>query len=105
MLQCSINVFFLIFQINGQVLYGRSHLNASAMIKSITSTKVKIILLRRPGQEYLSEMAIKPLRLPPIEHRVCIYTVICKDRSLPDIATWDWANRWALLVHGPLSSA
>lgn len=39
---------FLIFvpsQINGQVLYGHSHQNASAMIKSSLS-KVKIIFVR-----------------------------------------------------------
>ena len=32
-------------QINNQVLYGRSHLNASAIIKS-ASSKVKITLIR-----------------------------------------------------------
>lgn len=32
-------------QINSQVLYGRSHQNASAIIKSAAS-KVKLILLR-----------------------------------------------------------
>lgn len=36
----------LSFQINGQVLYGRCHLNASAIIKGVTTRKVKIILLR-----------------------------------------------------------
>ena len=60
-------------QINGQVLHGRSHLNASAMIKSVTSNKVKIVLLRRSEQDYLSEMAVKPLKLPPIQHRVSGY--------------------------------
>lgn len=35
----------LCFQINNQVLYGRSHLNASAIIKSAAS-RVRLILLR-----------------------------------------------------------
>ncbi len=59
-----------VFQINEQVLHGRSHLNASAMIKSISTNKVKIVLLRRPQGESLTEMAVKPLKLPPIQHRV-----------------------------------
>ena len=33
-------------QINGQILYGRNHLNASAIIKSVTSSIVKLIILR-----------------------------------------------------------
>lgn len=33
------------FQINGQILYGRSHQNATAIINN-TPSKVKIILIR-----------------------------------------------------------
>ena len=40
------HAFISIFQINGQVLYGRCHLNASAMIKGITASKVKMIVIR-----------------------------------------------------------
>jgi len=33
-------------QVNGHVLYGRSHLNASAIIKSVTTRQLRILLLR-----------------------------------------------------------
>ena len=33
-------------QVNGHVLYGRSHLNASAIIKSVTTRRLRILLLR-----------------------------------------------------------
>lgn len=39
------SLFACLWQINSQVLYGRSHQNASAIIKSAAS-KVKLILLR-----------------------------------------------------------
>ncbi|XP_074644065.1 multiple PDZ domain protein-like isoform X4 [Tubulanus polymorphus] len=48
-----------LLEINGQVLYGRSHLNASAIIKGVTLPTVKIILLRR--DDFLNHMAVKPL--------------------------------------------
>ena len=40
------------------------------MIKSVSANKVKIVLLRRSEQEYMTEMAVKPLKLPPIQHKV-----------------------------------
>ncbi|XP_016086893.1 multiple PDZ domain protein-like [Sinocyclocheilus grahami] len=46
-------------QINGQVLYGRSHQNASAIIKSAPS-KVKIIFIR--NRDALSQMAVGPMK-------------------------------------------
>lgn len=52
-----------LLEVNGQVLYGRSHLNASAIIKSITANVVKIVLIRR--EENLDHMAVKPLRSYP----------------------------------------
>ncbi|CDQ81348.1 unnamed protein product [Oncorhynchus mykiss] len=49
-------------QINNQVLYGRSHLNASAIIKS-ASSKVKIILIR--NEDAINQMAVPPFPTPP----------------------------------------
>lgn len=37
---------YVIFQVNGVVLYGRCHLNASATIKSLPGPIYKIVLLR-----------------------------------------------------------
>ena len=52
-----------LLEVNGQVLYGRSHLNASAIIKSISTNVVKIVLIRR--EDNLDKMAVKPLRSYP----------------------------------------
>ncbi|KAK5604887.1 hypothetical protein CRENBAI_008146 [Crenichthys baileyi] len=51
-----------LLEINNQVLYGRSHQNASAIIKSATS-KVKLILLR--NDDTINQMAVSPLTTPP----------------------------------------
>ncbi|XP_029905151.1 LOW QUALITY PROTEIN: multiple PDZ domain protein-like [Myripristis murdjan] len=53
-----------LLEINSQVLYGRSHQNASAIIKSAAS-KVKIILLR--NEDAINQMAVPPFQtlLPP----------------------------------------
>ncbi|XP_077058121.1 multiple PDZ domain protein isoform X3 [Siphateles boraxobius] len=48
-----------LLEINGQVLYGRSHQNASAIIKSAPS-KVKIIFIR--NGDALSQMAVGPMK-------------------------------------------
>ncbi|KAM9426794.1 LOW QUALITY PROTEIN: multiple PDZ domain protein [Pholidichthys leucotaenia] len=48
-----------LLEINGQVLYGHSHQNASAIIKSAPS-KVKIIFVR--NTEALNQMAVVPVR-------------------------------------------
>ncbi|XP_029941156.1 multiple PDZ domain protein isoform X2 [Salarias fasciatus] len=50
-----------LLEINGQVLYGHSHQNASSIIKSSPS-KVKIIFVR--NTEALSQMAVGPVREP-----------------------------------------
>ncbi|KAL5021229.1 hypothetical protein ScPMuIL_000384 [Solemya velum] len=52
-----------LLEVNGQMLYGRSHVNASAIIKSITIPKVKVVLLR--STDFLEHMAVKPLRMGP----------------------------------------
>ncbi|XP_076875045.1 multiple PDZ domain protein isoform X3 [Brachyhypopomus gauderio] len=48
-----------LLEINGQILYGRSHQNASAIIKSAPS-KVKIIFIR--NTDALSQMAVGPVK-------------------------------------------
>ncbi|XP_043100412.1 multiple PDZ domain protein isoform X3 [Puntigrus tetrazona] len=48
-----------LLEINGQVLYGRSHQNASSIIKSAPS-RVKIIFIR--NTEALSQMAVGPMK-------------------------------------------
>ncbi|XP_061620288.1 multiple PDZ domain protein isoform X9 [Phyllopteryx taeniolatus] len=50
-----------LLEINGQVLYGHSHQNASSIIKSSPS-KVKIIFIR--NTEALEQMAVGPVREP-----------------------------------------
>lgn len=52
-----------LLEVNGQVLYGRSHLNASAIIKGLTQPILKVVLLR--SENYLEHMAVKPLKLLP----------------------------------------
>ncbi|XP_038554578.1 inaD-like protein isoform X2 [Micropterus salmoides] len=51
-----------LLEINNQVLYGRSHQNASAIIKSAAS-KVKLILLR--SEDAVNQMAVPPFSTPP----------------------------------------
>ncbi|XP_041792121.1 inaD-like protein [Chelmon rostratus] len=51
-----------LLEINNQVLYGRSHQNASAIIKS-TASKVKLIVLR--SEDALNQMAVPPFSTPP----------------------------------------
>ncbi|KAG5845065.1 hypothetical protein ANANG_G00134880 [Anguilla anguilla] len=48
-----------LLEINGQILYGRSHQNASSIIKSAPS-KVKIIFIR--NTEALDQMAVGPVK-------------------------------------------
>ncbi|XP_062304988.1 multiple PDZ domain protein isoform X3 [Osmerus eperlanus] len=48
-----------LLEINGQILYGRSHQNASSIIKSVPS-KVKIIFIR--NTDALEQMAVGPMR-------------------------------------------
>ncbi|XP_029609698.1 multiple PDZ domain protein isoform X4 [Salmo trutta] len=48
-----------LLEINGQILYGRSHQNASSIIKSAPS-KIKIIFIR--NTDALNQMAVGPVR-------------------------------------------
>ncbi|XP_036378484.1 multiple PDZ domain protein-like [Megalops cyprinoides] len=51
-----------LLEINNQVLYGRSHQNASAIIKS-ASTKVRLVLIR--NEDAINHMAVPPFPAPP----------------------------------------
>ncbi|XP_061834471.1 inaD-like protein isoform X2 [Nerophis lumbriciformis] len=51
-----------LLEVNDEILYGRSHQNASAIIKS-SASKVKLILLR--NQDALHNMAVPPFPPPP----------------------------------------
>ncbi|XP_068998077.1 LOW QUALITY PROTEIN: inaD-like protein [Embiotoca jacksoni] len=51
-----------LLEINNQVLYGRSHQNASAIIKT-AAAKVKLIVLR--NEDAVNEMAVPPFPTPP----------------------------------------
>ncbi|GAB6026518.1 hypothetical protein CHUAL_012941 [Chamberlinius hualienensis] len=54
-----------ILEVNGQVLHGRCHLNASAIIKGLSGSIVGMVLLRR--KEALNEMAVKPITQFPVK--------------------------------------
>lgn len=56
-----------ILEVNGIVLHGRSHLNASAIIKSLPGPSIKFILLRREPAKALEELAVKPVIQFPID--------------------------------------
>ncbi|XP_055681458.1 inactivation-no-after-potential D protein isoform X3 [Lutzomyia longipalpis] len=53
-----------ILEVNGIVLHGRSHLNASAIIKSLPGPIVKFILLRK--EKNLEDLAVRPVTQFPI---------------------------------------
>uniref|UniRef100_UPI00398EF694 multiple PDZ domain protein isoform X10 n=1 Tax=Pristiophorus japonicus TaxID=55135 RepID=UPI00398EF694 len=52
-----------LLEINGQLLYGRSHQNASSIIKNAPS-KVKIIFIR--STDAVNQMAVSPVKSPEI---------------------------------------
>ncbi|KAL1129913.1 hypothetical protein AAG570_012857 [Ranatra chinensis] len=53
-----------ILEVNGIILHGRCHLNASAIIKSLPGPIFKIIVLRK--SEGLEELSVKPLTQFPL---------------------------------------
>lgn len=53
-----------ILEVNGNVIYGRCHLNASSIFKGIPGPSVKVIILRK--KTGLQEMAIKPITQFPV---------------------------------------
>ncbi|XP_077869202.1 multiple PDZ domain protein-like [Saccoglossus kowalevskii] len=59
-----INVGDEILEINGTVLYGRSHQNASAIIKGIHSSIIKMIILR--STDNMAQLAVPPLQFYPV---------------------------------------
>lgn len=56
-----------ILEVNGIVLHGRSHLNASAIIKTLPGPFIKFILLRKEKEKALEELAVKPVTQFPID--------------------------------------
>ncbi|XP_067127955.1 multiple PDZ domain protein-like isoform X3 [Centruroides vittatus] len=53
-----------LLEVNGLVMYGRCHLNASAMIKGLPGSVYKMILIRK--EDILDEMAVKPITQFPL---------------------------------------
>ncbi|XP_022660827.1 multiple PDZ domain protein-like isoform X1 [Varroa destructor] len=53
-----------ILEVNGSIIFGRSHLNASAIIKSFTGPAYKIAVLRR--ENAIDDMAVRPLTQYPV---------------------------------------
>nr|XP_046917339.1 multiple PDZ domain protein-like [Dermatophagoides farinae] len=72
-----------ILEVNGIVLYGRSHLNASAIIKSLACPTYRIIVLRRDGA--LAEMAVKPLTQFPVHLEDFLEEKYCKFKGVRTI--------------------
>ncbi|XP_074893355.1 inaD-like protein isoform X2 [Buteo buteo] len=54
-----------LLEINNQILYGRSHQNASAIIKTAPS-KVKLVFIR--SEDAVNQMAVTPFPLPSSSH-------------------------------------
>ncbi|NWX12719.1 INADL protein, partial [Aegotheles bennettii] len=54
-----------LLEINNQILYGRSHQNASAIIKTAPS-KVKLVFIR--SEDAVNQMAVTPFPLPASSH-------------------------------------
>ncbi|XP_042676068.1 inaD-like protein isoform X5 [Centrocercus urophasianus] len=54
-----------LLEINNQILYGRSHQNASAIIKTAPS-KVKLVFIR--NEDAVNQMAVTPFPLPSSTH-------------------------------------
>ncbi|KFW03361.1 InaD-like [Eurypyga helias] len=54
-----------LLEINSQILYGRSHQNASAIIKTAPS-KVKLVFIR--SEDAVNQMAVTPFPLPSSSH-------------------------------------
>lgn len=61
-----------ILEVNGLVIHGRSHLNASAIIKGLPHARIKIVALRKPSG--LDELSVKPIIQFPVQlqSEVCI---------------------------------
>ncbi|XP_067846366.1 inaD-like protein isoform X2 [Heptranchias perlo] len=54
-----------LLEVNSQILYGRSHQNASAIIKN-APTNVKIVLIR--NEDAVNQMAVTPFPIPSNSH-------------------------------------
>ncbi|XP_076259043.1 multiple PDZ domain protein-like isoform X4 [Rhynchophorus ferrugineus] len=60
----SIEIGDEILEVNGVVLHGRCHLNASAIIKSLSGPVFKVIILRRKAA--IDDIAVKPITQFPV---------------------------------------
>ncbi|UXI18468.1 GABA transaminase GABA-TTC1 [Sarcoptes scabiei] len=72
-----------ILEVNGITLNGRSHLNASAIIKSLSCSAYRIIVLRRDGAS--EEMAVKPLTQFPVHLEDFLEEKYCKYKGVRTI--------------------
>ncbi|KYN37041.1 Multiple PDZ domain protein, partial [Trachymyrmex septentrionalis] len=64
-----------ILEVNGYVLQGRCHLNASALIKGMAGTLFKIIVYRR--SKAVDDIAVKPIvQFPPTLDDSIFYTIL-----------------------------
>ncbi|XP_063700401.1 inactivation-no-after-potential D protein isoform X2 [Culicoides brevitarsis] len=63
--QCDLEVGDEILEVNGIVLHGRCHLNASAIIKGLPGPVLKMIVLRRKAA--VDDLAVKPVTQFPVE--------------------------------------
>ncbi|XP_069498143.1 inaD-like protein isoform X2 [Ambystoma mexicanum] len=54
-----------LLEINNQILFGRSHQNASAIIKTAPS-KIKLVFIR--NEDAVNQLAVTPYPLPPSSH-------------------------------------
>lgn len=83
-----------LLEINGHILFGRSHLNASAIIKSISCVHIRILLIR--SEDFTERMAVSPLQLPPVAYKDSSVTLIQKkpnSLSLDDVPAPDDPSR------------
>ncbi|CAG0913191.1 unnamed protein product [Notodromas monacha] len=55
-----------ILEINGTVVRGRCHLNVSSTIRQIRSSVVKFVILRKPQEICLEELAVGPISNYPV---------------------------------------
>ncbi|CAH1718285.1 unnamed protein product [Chironomus riparius] len=56
-----------ILEVNGIVLHGRCHLNASAIIKGLPGPVIQFIVLRYERRQALEDLAVKPVTQFPVE--------------------------------------
>lgn len=94
-----------LLEVNGHVLFSRSHLNASAIIKSISCDHVRILLIR--SLDFTDRMALSPLRLPPVAYKNSSNTLIPKkpkSLSLDEVPASDHMHRHSDILQRQLAT-